>query len=298
MRFFVASLVACSALFFVTSDARADGSDGASNANGTNGASNTSVLDDARSSFMPEFHSGLEVHSTTLVSGVSLCAPSGRYACPTVRSLGTSGFPRGTVTHGGLDAGFDFLGIGPLRLGVGVYAGFGGGPTGPIGGDAGAPGAGASASNTWRAVGASGIVSLRLAGDHWAGWVELMPGAMELMSDVSGSYPALRVDTTIGMLSGRVGFTIPVTRLIAIGPSVSAATAFGDPAVVDVSGGVRLEVRLNALADDAGRARREQKEREEREEKAREEESRKLDEELARYKNIVREEERSVTPRP
>jgi hypothetical protein len=272
MRFIVACVAASASLFFVTSDARADGN-GDGNGNGSSNG-RTSVFDDARSPFMPEFHGALEVHSTTLVSDMNLCTPTGRYSCPSVRSLGTSGFPQGSVTHFGLDAGFDFLGVGPLRLGVGMYVGFGGGPNGPITGDAGAIGAGASTDGAWRAIGVSGIIALRFAGDKWAGFVEVSPTAMEMMSDVSGAYPALRVDTTIGMLSGKAGFTVPVSRLIAVGPTFSVGTAFSDPVVADVSGGLRLEVRLNSIVEDAERTRKEQKEREDREAAAREEERR------------------------
>jgi hypothetical protein len=222
------------------------------------------TVDDARSAFLPEFHGAFELHQTTLPPSISLCAPYGQSSCSHVRDLAPSEYGGGKVTHGAYDLGIDFLGVGPLRFGLGALVGFGDGPDGTLGGDATAPGSGLRTSSLWKAVGGYGIIALRLKGEHWAGYVELMPTAIELYSDVSGAYPALRADTTVGMLSGRVGFTVPVSRLLAIGPSFGAGTSFrGDGFLTDVNGGIRVELRMNQVFAESSeeKAQREEQER-------------------------------------
>jgi hypothetical protein len=232
MKRLAGALLAC-ALALVAEEARAD-----------------DHLDEARSPFMPEFHGGLELHSTTLPGAMSLCTPAGKNDCPTVRGLGSDDFRRGQVTHGAFDFGSDLLGVGPVRFGFGLLVGFGDGPTSTIGGDAGAPGVGLSNQSLWKSAGVYGLAGLRLRGDRWAGYVEVMPTALELWADVSNAYPALRVDGTVYMLAARAGFTVPATDLVDIGPSFSLGTAFGSQPIVDVSGGLRFELRINRIAED------------------------------------------------
>ncbi len=81
---------------------------------------------------MPELHMGIDLHQTAMPGTLSLCTPAGRSACPNVRTLGPGEYNAGTVTHAAFDSGFDLLGVGPLRFGVGIFVGFGDGPSGII----------------------------------------------------------------------------------------------------------------------------------------------------------------------
>jgi hypothetical protein len=185
----------------------------------------------------PEWKLGGSMHHTTLARDIDICHPYSKQ-CTHVATVPRSALDGNQVDSGAVDFGANFVGIGPLRLGMEMSLGLGDGPS--------------TRTHVVPAVVDGWVFSegavdlgLRFRGDRWAAFVELTGGFITLNANVAGIKDADSLVANGGgyFAGGRVGGGVLITEWL----SASAYAGGAAGQVSDVSLGLRLELRMDPL---------------------------------------------------
>jgi hypothetical protein len=185
----------------------------------------------------PEWRLGASMHRTSLSPTLDVCRPYAK-SCTHVTNVPRSALDGDHVDGTVADFGADVLGIGPLRLGIDLSVGTGDGPSTH------APSVpGVAGGWMWSQGGID--LGLRFRGDRWAAFTELTGGFITMNASVTGIKDADSLVANAGgyVVGARAGGGVLVTRWLSASAYVGGATG----QVTDVSAGVRLEVRMDAL---------------------------------------------------
>jgi hypothetical protein len=185
----------------------------------------------------PEWRLGPSMHRTTLARTIEICRPYGK-RCDHVTSVARSTLDGDRVDSAALDFGADVLGIGPLRLGLEMSLGAGDGPSAR-------PHVVPAVVDGWAFSKGELDLGLRFRGDHWAAFTEITGGFINLNASVAGIKDASDLTAAGGgyVVGARAGAGVLVTQWLSAGAYAGAATG----QVNDVSAGLRLELRMDAL---------------------------------------------------